>query len=67
MCIRDSAIGVGYHGLSGNIGWAVSGYNLREAGDTARPRAGAASTQVRIVLMKLRVIVGPPLRRAGSA
>jgi phosphate-selective porin OprO/OprP len=27
------AIGVGYHGLSGNIGWAVSGYNLREAGD----------------------------------
>lgn len=27
------AIGVGYHGLSGNIGWAVSGYNLREAAD----------------------------------
>lgn len=26
-------IGLGYHGLSGNIGWAVSGYNLREASD----------------------------------
>jgi phosphate-selective porin OprO/OprP len=27
------AIGVGYHGRSGDIGWAVSGYNLREAAD----------------------------------
>lgn len=27
------AIGVGYHGLSGSIGWAASAYNLRESGD----------------------------------
>ena len=27
------AIGVGYHGMHGRIGYAVSGYNLREASD----------------------------------